>query len=58
MIKSGGEYESFCPSQLKSTRKPRKTSLLSGFSQKRLAKLPAFLSVLELCGSLMAEMPQ
>ncbi len=24
MIKSGGEYESFCPSQLKSTRKPRK----------------------------------
>jgi hypothetical protein len=58
MIKSGGEYESFCPSQLKSTRKPRKTSLLSGFSQKRLAKLPAFLSVLKLCGSLMAEMPQ
>jgi hypothetical protein len=58
MIKSGGEYESFCPSQLKSTRKPRKTSLLSGCSQKRLAKMPAFSSVLRLYGSLMAELPQ
>jgi hypothetical protein len=58
MIKSGGEYECFCPSQLKSTRRARKTSRLSVFSQKRLANLPAFLSVLELYGSSMAKSHQ